>query len=209
MSRFGLILLAAGASRRLGRPKQLLPFQNKPLLQHIMQQTRDLAWDAQILVLGAGAERMLPALEIGDFEPALNPDWETGMASSVRTGVERALAQCPDLENLLFLVCDQPFVSADLIREMRQQHAQSGKKITACRYGEIVGVPAIFSHALFPELLRLHGDRGAGLLIKRYADDRAEVSFELGATDIDTPADYDRLLNARQRFSDGFLKPPE
>ena len=209
MSRFGLILLAAGASRRLGSPKQLLPFQNKPLLQHIMQQTRDLPWEAKILVLGAGAERMLSALEIGDFEPALNPDWETGMASSVRTGVERALARRPDLENLLFLVCDQPFVSADLIREMRQLHARSGKKITACRYGEIVGVPAIFSQTLFPELLLLHGDRGAGLLIKRYPDERAEVSFELGAADIDTPADYDRLLIAHPFQAEKILKPPE
>ena len=121
MSRFSLIVLAAGASRRLGRAKQLLPFQNKPLLQHIILQTRDLDWDARILVLGAAAEIILPALDIGGFEPALNPDWETGMASSVRVGVERALARRPDAENLLFLVCDQPFVSAALLRDLRRR----------------------------------------------------------------------------------------
>jgi len=193
MLRFSLIVLAAGASRRLGRAKQLLPFQNKPLLQHILLQTQDLDWDARILVLGAAAEIILPALDFGGFELALNPDWETGMASSVRVGVERALARRPDTENLLFLVCDQPFVSAALLRDLRALHTRSGKKITACRYRDTLGVPAIFSKSVFPELQRLQGDRGAAGVIRKYADDCAEMPFEHGAVDVDTEADYRQL----------------
>ncbi|MGI9160024.1 MAG: nucleotidyltransferase family protein [Saprospiraceae bacterium] len=193
MSRFSLIVLAAGASRRLGRAKQLLPFQNKPLLQHVLHQTRILDWNNQVLVLGAGAEIILPALDIGGFEPALNPDWETGMASSVRVGVEQTLARCPDTENLLFLVCDQPFVSAGLLRDLRALHMQSGKKITACRYQDTLGVPAIFSKSVFPELLGLQGDRGAAGVIRKHAGDCAEMPFEHGAVDVDTEADYRQL----------------
>jgi molybdenum cofactor cytidylyltransferase len=193
MTRFSLIILAAGASRRLGRPKQLLPFQNQPLLQHILRQTQEVDWDARILVLGAAAEIILPALDIGGFEPVLNPDWETGMASSVRVGVEETLARCPDTENLLFLVCDQPFVSAALLHVLRARHAQSGKKITACRYQDALGVPAVFSKSVFPELLGLQGDRGAAGVIRKYAADCAEIPFEHGAVDVDTEADYRHL----------------
>gem|GEM_PF-3973444 len=100
----------------------------------------------------------------------------------------------PPLETPPFLLCDQPFVSTRLIQELVDTHLHIGKKITACRYGDTVGVPAMFSNILFPELQQLTGDRGVGGLIRQYPNDVAVVPFEKGATDVDTQEDYRRLL---------------
>lgn len=133
-------------------------------------------------------------LETGPFEVAVNQNWSEGIATSIRTGMERSLALYSNLEHLLFLLCDQPFVSTRLIQELVDTHLHIGKKITACRYGDTVGVPAMFSNILFPELQQLTGDCGAGGLIRQYPNDVAVVPFEQGATDVDTQEDYRRLL---------------
>ena len=193
MPHCGVVILAAGSSSRLGAPKQLLLYQNKTLLQHTLDQVRSLSFDSYVLVLGAHAGSIQPTLETGPFEVAVNQNWSEGIASSIRMGVELSLARRPELEHLLVLLCDQPFVSTGLVQELVDKHLRSGKKISACRYQDAVGVPAIFSKAMFPELMQLQGDRGANRLIRQYPDDVAVVPFEQGSIDVDTPEDYRRL----------------
>ena len=190
MAHYGVVVLAAGASRRLGQPKQLLPFRGKPLLQHVLDQTQTLGFATRVLVLGAGAEEIRQAVDPGSFDVVWNERWEEGMAGSIRVGIERSVALFPGLEHLLFLLCDQPYVSAELLREMIETHFRSGKKITACSYQDTVGVPALFSKEVFPALLQLHGDRGAGGIIRQHPGDLAVAPFERGSVDVDTPEDF-------------------
>jgi len=195
MGNIGLVVLAAGASRRLGTPKQLLSFQQKPLLQHVLDQTQEYTFSTKVLVLGAFAEQILESVDPISFHVIINEQWAAGMASSLRAGVTQALVDCPNLEHLLFLLSDQPFVSSELIQSLITTHIQHDKLITACRYQGQLGVPAIFEKSLFPELLQLQGDRGANALIQAYGDRVGEVAFKLGSFDVDTEEDYRRLGN--------------
>ncbi len=198
MHHIGVVVLAAGASSRLGEPKQLLTFRGKPLLQHVLDQTPPVSFASYVLVLGAGADGIRNAIDPGNFDVAINENWAEGIAGSIRKGVDRSLAVHPDLDHLLFLLSDQPFVSSQLIGDLAHTHIQSGKKITACMYGNTLGVPAIFSKIVFPELLSLRGDRGANRLIKQYRHDVAAVPFELGSVDVDTSEDYHELIRLQE-----------
>ena len=190
MKNTGVIILAAGASRRLGEPKQLLSWQGQPLLQHIIDQTSLIGFGAAAVVLGAHAATILPAINSRKFEVIINDNWEEGMASSIRKGMEHNLAVFPKMEQVLLLLSDQPFVSQELLERLLALHGQSGKKISACQYGDIIGAPAVFSKAFFPELQLLQGDRGAGKLIQRYPEEVAILPFAQGGRDIDTKEDY-------------------
>lgn len=189
----GVAVLAAGASTRLGAPKQLLDFRGRPLLQHILDQAEPLPLTVSVLVLGAHAAEVRSAVSPGQFRVVVNEQWQEGVAGSIRLALREALALCPDLENLLFLLSDQPFVTTQILSELLDLQAQTNSSIAACRYGDTLGVPAVFSKKWFPELLLLQGDSGAGRLIRQYAGEAAILPFEPGAMDVDTEEDYRRL----------------
>ena len=191
----GVVILAAGSSNRLGQPKQLIKFKKKSLLQNIIDQSQVLTFDTNVLVLGAYAAEIQKNINTRNFDTIINDDWEGGIASSIRKGVTRSLEIDQELDHILFLLSDQPFVTSELLYELMVAHKQQGKEITGCKYQDIVGVPAIFSKLLFQELCMLKGDRGARVLIKKYHDNLAVVPFELGSIDVDKPEDYSKLLN--------------
>jgi molybdenum cofactor cytidylyltransferase len=195
----GVIILAAGGSSRLGQPKQLLRFQDKPLLQHIVDQSQIFTFEAYVLVLGAHAVEIQKSIDPGHFKVIINEDWEEGMAGSIRRGVEASLFIEPELEHILILLSDQPFVTSELIHEMIAAHTKRGKEITGCGYEDTVGVPVLFTRRFFKELCMLEGDRGAKVLIKKYPDKLAVVPFELGSLDVDIPEDYTKLLNFKDQ----------
>jgi molybdenum cofactor cytidylyltransferase len=196
IKKIGVIILAAGGSSRMGQPKQLMRFQNKSLLQNIIDQSQKaLSFTSYVLVLGAYAEEIQNSIDPGEFNVIINDNWKKGMAGSIRKGVEGLLAIEPELESILILLSDQPFVTSKLILELIETHLRQGKEITACKYEDAVGVPAIFNRHLFNELCLLEGDRGARMLIKKYAERLAVLSFDLGSIDVDLPDDYNRLLN--------------
>lgn len=185
--------MAAGASSRLGAPKQLLDFRGRPLVQHILDQAQPLPLAVWVLVLGAHAAKIKAAVSPGLFRMVVNEQWQEGIAGSIRVAVTEALAACPDLENLLFLLSDQPFVTTQVLSELLDLQAQTNSSIAACRYGDTVGVPAVFSKKMFPDLMQLQGDNGAGRLIRQHAVEVAALPFERGAVDVDTEEDYRRL----------------
>ena len=196
LRRIGVVILAAGGSSRLGQPMQLIMFQNKSLLQNIIDQSHEaFDFSSHVLVLGAYASVIKKSINNGNFKVIINEKWQEGIASSIRKGVEDSLEIDPELESILILLSDQPFVTKKLISELIETHQKKGEEITASKYEDTVGVPAIFNKRLFKELCLLEGDRGAKVLIRKYQDNVAAIPFELGSIDVDMPEDYHKLLN--------------
>ena len=193
----GVILLAAGASVRLGKAKQLLEFRNQTLLRRSAETA--LKVSAQVVVtLGARSE--ITRREIEDLSVLIadNKDWEAGMGGSVKIGLEKLLGTNEKLEGVIIMVCDQPFVSIGLLEKMTAKYRATDAPLVACEYENILGVPALFAAKLFPELLALESELGAKHLIKKHRAEVVSVPFPEGAFDIDTLADYEKLLKNRR-----------
>ena len=193
MSTTGIILLAAGASTRLGKPKQLLPWQNSTLLQHAVQVARQVTTQP-IVVLGAHLHQMEAVLDPGIVQIVHNPSWKEGIASSIRAGLEVAMRQMPAPEQVIFMVCDQPYVSAALLQELVLARQKTGQSIIACAYAGTVGIPALFDAARFSQLLSLEGDTGAKKIIQQFPEQVYAVPFPMGHIDIDTAEEYEALV---------------
>lgn len=189
----GIILLAAGASRRLGTAKQLLEFQNQTLLRRSAETALQIS--AKVVVtLGAQSEVLQKEIEDLSVSIAENKDWEKGMGGSVEIGLEKLLETNENLRGVIIMVCDQPFVSVELLEKIIAKYAETNALIVACEYENTSGVPALFAAKLFPELLALSASNGAKQLIKKYQTETVFVAFPEGAFDIDTPDDYEKLL---------------
>ncbi len=190
--RLAIIILGAGASRRMGSPKQLLRIDGETLLQRSLRLAAEVG-DHVFLVVGAEAEDLLSRVELLGARVVHNPDWQAGMSTSVRAGLQAALAWPEEFDAALFLVVDQPLLHAGLLREMIRQHQQDDARIVAADYGDRLGVPVLFDRAYFPQLLELEGDRGARSLLRKQRNSVARVPFPGGATDLDTPQDLERF----------------
>ncbi len=193
----GIVILAAGTSRRLGQPKQLLIYNGKNLLQHAVDTASESLVKNIVVVLGSEYEKIQHELNKRSAEFIYNADWQEGMASSIRVGISNTLEIFPDTDCIIFMVCDQPFVNKDLLNDLLKSHRHNGKLIAASRYGEILGTPALFHSSIFPELMELKGDTGARKILTNHKNDVSIVIFEEGKTDIDTIADYENLLKAK------------
>ncbi len=193
MRAVGLVILAAGASTRLGRPKQLLPYRGRTLLRHAAQVALDSVCRPVVVVLGAWAEQLEPEVRGLPVHVAHNPHWEDGMGASLRAGLRALEATISGVEAAVVLLCDQPFVSARTIDALVEARHATGRPIIASEYGGALGVPCLFDRALFGELAALQGAEGAKRVIKGHEDDVVGIPFPAGAIDIDTPADYEQL----------------
>ncbi|HVB03302.1 MAG TPA: nucleotidyltransferase family protein [Chitinophagaceae bacterium] len=193
MEKYGLIILAAGSSNRLGRPKQLLQFRKKSLLRHIIDEAIATGYPV-VLVIGANGDLISREFNNTPVSIVENKGWEQGMGTSIRKGLEGMLALFPDLDGVLFLADDQPFVSSAMLNALMAQKKASGKGIIACGYAHTSGIPVMFGKRYFSALLALQGAAGAKKILQEYGDDLLIVPFPLGEMDIDTAEDYDRLL---------------
>lgn len=188
----GLILLAAGGSARLGRPKQLLPYQGSTLLRNAAQMALSSCCHPVVIVLGAEADACRKELADLSVQITLNDQWARGMGGSIAAGV--AALEKSGVDAAVIMLCDQPGVTAEHIDLLVQTFRASGALIVASEYGGSAGVPALFARSLFPELTSLNLSHGAKPVIARHAGRVATVPFSAAAIDIDTPADYERLL---------------
>jgi molybdenum cofactor cytidylyltransferase len=189
--RVGAVVLAAGASSRMGVPKQTLQFRGQSMLRRAALAALGAGCRPVIVVTGANAELSRGELDGLDVREVLNTSWETGMASSVRAGVE-ALASA-DADAVVLMLCDQPHVTAEVISGLVAAHRANGSPLVASTYGGSFGVPALFSRTLFAELARLEGGTGAKQVIKRHASEAHFLPFPSGEVDVDTPDDFSRL----------------
>jgi molybdenum cofactor cytidylyltransferase len=187
------VVLAAGASRRLGRPKQLVELNGAPLLAWTLRAILAHCDRGVICVLGAHAADVRPALDGFDVQIVVNTDWREGIGASIRVGVERVPT---DAQAILLAVCDQPLVcSADFARLIADWRIEP-QAIAAAGYGNghnvSYGVPAIFPAAYRGNLIGLRGDQGAKALIGG-ASRRRIVAMPNAAFDVDDKADLARL----------------
>ncbi len=189
----GIIILAAGASTRMGKPKQLLPYQGRSLLRHITEVAIASRNQPVIVVLGANAEIIKPEICQLPVEIVENLQWASGMSSSIRTGIEVVNALGQNVEAVIITLCDQPFVSVQVINQLVEAYHRSDKAIVACEYADTLGVPALFNHTFFSQLMNLKQGEGAKQIINKYINQVTSVCFLQGLIDIDTPDDYEQL----------------
>lgn len=195
-SEIGIIILAAGASTRLGRPKQLLKFQDKTFIEKIIETALETEIQT-VVVLGANSRKIKTAIENLSIEIAINENWQSGMSSSIVKGLRKSSELKPDLSAVILLLCDQPFISKETILRLVKTQKETQKVIVASEYENTVGVPALFTLAVFEELLELKDDVGAKFLIQKYLDKGlAKIFAPEAAFDIDTKEDFDRLLKS-------------
>ena len=189
----GAIVLAAGSSSRMGRPKQTLQYRGESLLRRAALNALGARCRPVIVVTGANAELSRRELEGLEVLEVFNPLWQTGMASSIGAGVEALISADPASDAAVLLLCDQPHVAADLISRLVDAYRTTGSPIVASAYGADFGAPALFAKALFAELTQLEGAAGAKQVIKRHAAAAHFLPFPGGEVDVDTPDDYSRL----------------
>lgn len=192
---YGIVILAAGNSSRLGEPKQLLQFKGKSLIRHITEAALETVGGNVIVVTGSNAEAIQTELKGLPCKLALNADWQEGMSASIKTGINALQSYSQPVKGAILAVSDQPFVSAEVFNALIINFEKTAKGIVASRYSDSFGTPAFFTASYFPALLQLTGAEGAKKLFKRYADDVAAYAFPQGSIDIDTQEDYKRLIS--------------
>jgi len=198
-TQIGAVILAAGASTRLGQPKQLIRYKGNPLLQRTIE-AMTKAMDGPILIVSGHDHDCIENLVTKCPSPQRvqvvhYPNWQTGMGSSLAYGVAELSGQHPHLRAVLVSVCDQPHLNAEVLTELLTAQAQEPSTTVAAAYGDSVGPPVCFAAKDFPALKQLRGERGAKALLLNPAAPIRTLPFPLGAIDVDTPEDYQALLN--------------
>lgn len=197
--KFGIVVLAAGASTRMGTPKQLLPWKGRSLIRHATDVAlASPAWPV-VVVLGAQADLVRAEIVRAPVIMVENPNWADGLSSSIRLGISVLESFSLSLEAALFVLCDQPALSPATIARLVAEHQRSRRSIVASQYGDHPGPPALFTRRHFPELLELSGSEGARPLFRRHASDLATVELPELAVDLDTPADYQAFVARNSR----------
>lgn len=190
-----IILLAAGSSSRLGRPKQLLPYEGQTLLRRAAETAVAAAAGAPVVVV-TGAQHVALLPELAGLPVRVVPcaAWERGMGASLKTGLRTLTELSPDSAALAVMLCDQPHVTPALLRQLAGTHAATGCPIVASAYAGTQGVPVLFGAEVLPLLQQLPDAAGAGQLLKQHPQLVAAVPFPEGAVDVDTEAQYAALL---------------
>jgi len=191
------VILAAGSSSRMGRPKQQLLINGTPLLTlTINAHVQSGALRKIVVVLGSGAETITPIFSGHHPTVIINDRWETGMGSSLKCGVNFLLSDGEQPDGILVSVCDQPLLTPEVIRSITAL-ATPGK-IIASLYSHqpsgTTGPPALFGQAFFNALLGIPDGSGARLLLTQHPENVITAPFPGGATDLDTPDDYQRFI---------------
>ena len=186
----GAIILAAGASSRMGTAKQVLPWKGSTLLQHCIDQVRASPVDEIVVVLGANSELVESQTDLTGVHNVFNSNWDTGMASSIVAGLQRLLELSPGLRSVLILLSDQPLLDYKFYNKLLINYLEGTKKIVSSSYSGQLGVPVLFDRHYFNELLGLRGDKGARALVRAHREEVIAVDAGDQAVDLDTEEKY-------------------
>lgn len=188
------IILAAGGSRRLGQPKQLLNFEGESLLERSLRLAREAGAAPVLAVLGANFASICAAVGFERAIPVLNDQWQSGMASSIHAGLSEAEVRAPEHAGALVMTCDQPRLTAQHLENLLKAFQEHGAKlIVASAYAGTKGTPAVFPRSVFGDLRALQGDKGARSLLAKATCPVLALPFAGGEIDIDLPADLVEL----------------
>jgi len=188
------IVLAAGASRRMGRAKQLLPVAGRPLLEGVVASACASRLDEVLVVLGARAGEILAAVDLGRARALHNPDHQAGMSTSLRAGLA---ALGPSVDRAVIILGDQPAISAELLDELLDLQERSDLPAAALSFGGLLHPPVVLRRELWGDLESLEGDVGCRAVIRARPELVAARPVDGGLrhpVDVDTPEDYARLL---------------
>lgn len=187
------VVLAAGGSTRLGRPKQLERWGDSTLLGHVVDQVRTYSVDEVWVVLGAGVEEILETVDLDGCGVVENPEWQEGIASSLRVGLD-ALLQKSRADAALIVIGDQPDLDAAVVEEVIATFRRSSRPVVIPKYRYTWGNPVLVDRSLWPRLMSLEGDEGARRLFQAHPEWVEEVwTDHLPPRDVDTEADLTEL----------------
>ena len=190
------IILAAGASSRMGEPKQLLKIGNKTLLNHCVEEVSKAPFTGITLTLGANAERIIPTLPANaGVEIFRNPNYHEGLGNSIASSVQH-IRETAAPEAIILILADQPYLKAEHLRVFLEQHESGTDEILISNYQNgNSGPPVLFTSRFYPELCQLGDDQGAKRVISKYPEQCRKIDLKgFVPVDIDTPEDYQRLM---------------
>jgi molybdenum cofactor cytidylyltransferase len=188
-------LLAAGASVRLGQPKQLLTYHGKSFIQNMISAAVSAKLHPVIVVLGANAALISGEITNNNVHLVRNNEWEEGIASSIRCGIKTLQKIDAAYDAAILMVCDQPYIEASLLNDILASQEKTGTPVAAAYYNGVAGTPALFHKEIFSDLLSLRGDKGAQKILRQLADRVTTVPFPMGIIDIDTKDHYEKLTH--------------
>ena len=188
------LILGAGASQRLGPPKQLLPFRDTTMLGWVVRQAQSATGvDEVVVVLGRAADEVRERVDFGTARVVENKVFSEGCSSSYRAGLA---ALSPESQAIMIILGDQPGITPDVIDKLAEEWRRTEALIALCSYDGRNGHPMIFSRAMFDQLEGLHGDKAAWKLVDANADLVQEVRLNLPfPDDINTAADFERITS--------------
>jgi molybdenum cofactor cytidylyltransferase len=189
----GAIILAAGASIRMGAVKQLLPWKNSTLLEYSIQQLSESDVNQLVVVLGANEKVIRENSNLQCTDVVVNPEWEKGMATSIATGLGHLLKKTPDMQAVLIALVDQPLLDFNYYNKLIQKKLVVVSEIVCSAYFDQLGVPAVFGREYFDNLLNLEGSKGARALLREGNVKVATIDAGDLAVDLDTKESYNRI----------------
>ena len=194
MSKIAVIVLAAGESSRMQQVKQLLPYKNTTLLEHVLLTAINTDSSRVICVLGAHHEEILKRKIIpNQVQIKINRVWSSGIGSSIVCGIQQVLEITENIDAVVITLADQPFVTSQFLNEIIDLGRINADRIIATAYSKTIGVPALFPKKYFEDLLLLNGKEGAKALLKSLQNQVITIKPGFRNLDIDTPENYQAL----------------
>jgi molybdenum cofactor cytidylyltransferase len=184
------LVLGAGGSRRLGRPKQLLPYGERTLLEHTLDTARQCGFDQIVVPIGGAADEVRQRVDLSGTDVVVNYDYGEGCSSSIAAALETVDARC---QVLVLMLGDQPGVTPAIVAALLAGRRDA--PLAVCAYDDGRGHPLAFDRRIFPQLADLHGDKGVWRLLDERAEEVVEVRIAGNVPlDVDTPDDYQAVL---------------
>lgn len=190
-----ILIIAAGASTRLGSPKQLVKIGNKYLLEKMVETSLNFPSKKVIVVLGAFFEKIKETISHLPVDIIENKNWENGMGGTISFGINYLENNFPEINGTYILLSDQPFVTLNYLEKLKSEKEKERNKIIASKYESTLGPPAFFPKNIFSALKNLNGQKGAKPIFQKYKEETVTVDFPGGAFDIDTPEDLKKLYS--------------
>ncbi len=194
MAEIPILLLAAGASSRMGQPKQLLPWGKQTLIEHQIQVMLKTTQPV-FVVVGAFSELVLSIVQNYPIQIVINDNWEQGMGTSLSLGISHVKQKFPDVNGVLITLLDQPLIATSYLQKMLDVFQSGSRQIIVSQSASgWTGVPVLFDEYYFSELSELKSDEGAKKIIKRHEENLILLDGDELLEDIDTPETYQQLL---------------